>query len=283
MKVTTLQTPSGKKFEFVDAVEPTPPVLVIGVFAAYGSGKSRFGVTGPDVCGIIPTDRKTRRTVENTIEWYRQRGVEKKILMPKIDFVRQVNPMELSRMDEAQSMEHYRKHVDQIKEATWALHSSKDVNCIMIDLFSQFYQDVCWAHYGRDSKTKKIGDKTIKDKSDANQEVIDFINSLATKHLILTCKNKDEYHKNTRTGRETWEGFKFMGNHVNVMIELETNPAWNPELNGDGGEENWRFGCNLRNAQDRIDIPQDQQILTDDMITFGNLASYLYPEFDWED
>lgn len=276
MRVTSLTTKSGKKMEFVDGLEPESPKLIMASFGPWGSGKSRFGITAPEIVGLVPTDRKSRRTWEKTLQQMSAEGNKKRILMPKQDFIRQQNPLAMATMDEAKSIEYYRRHVDQIKDACYIMHDHKDVQTIVIDTANQLYQDICYANYGREFITKKIGDKPFKDKSDANQEFIDLINALSSKHLILTNKDRDEYQNKKATGRTTWDGFKGLGFHCNLTVEHTLNSAWTPDAEGE-----WQFGLSIRHSQERTDLCNAENILVDEGITFGNLATILYPEHDW--
>lgn len=291
MKITSLKTPSGKTFEFVDGVEPETPRLIMASFGPWNTGKSRFGVTGPNTVGIIPVDRKTRRTVEKTIEELKSRGIKKKILMPKTDFIRQINPMSQATMTDEKTKEFYQQHVQEINESAWAMHASPEVKIIVIDLFEQYVKNVRYACYGREKHVITIKGKQYQDYKEADQKVIDFINSLSSKHLLLTCKERAEYVNDVRTNKLTWQagGFNWLGNHTNLILEHEQNSKWVGEKDDpetarypDDEERNWRFGLTVSSSQDRLDL-MGQRVLVDDQITFGNLATLLYPNVEWDD
>lgn len=289
MKVTSLKTPSGKTFEFVDGVEPQPPRIIAASFGPWNTGKSRFGVTGPDVVGIVPIDRKTRRTVEKTIEELKAQGITRKVLLPTHDFVRAINPMALATMSEDDTKKFYRSHVDGIKDMTWAMHAQPSVKLIVLDLFEAFVRDVRFAHYGRAKHVITIKGKQYQDYKDADAEVIDFINSLTSKHLLMTCKERAEYVNDVRTNKLIWNagGFNYLGNYTNLVLEHELNPKWAPDADDptaakypEDEDRNWRFGLTITSSQDRLDL-MGQRVLTDEGITFENLMAMLYPDMDW--
>ena len=110
--------------------------FVIGTLGRYGSGKSRFQVTGPDITGIIPLDQKTRRTVENTMKEL-GKTFGKNILMPPVDFIQEPNPIQTARMDTEASKEFYRNRVERIKDYLLNLHANPDVRLICLDTATQ--------------------------------------------------------------------------------------------------------------------------------------------------
>src|SRR5262252_1566 len=67
------------------------PKIHMNAFGLDTSGKTRFPLTGPELIGYIPLDRKTRRTVEKA-----SKETGKRFLIPKNDFIREVNPLKLT-------------------------------------------------------------------------------------------------------------------------------------------------------------------------------------------
>lgn len=263
--------------------------LIILAFGEDFTGKSRFGATGPEVIGCVPLDRKTRATFERTCK-----ELGKRYLIPKQDLVREGNMVVRGRRQELLEAKEdektdseiakivettkkaYRAHVNMVMEMTWALHDNPDVQVIMIDLFEQFYQDMIYAHYGRVGHiVKKIGTtgKVYKDTSDANQEIVDFINSISDKHLILTHRTKDEYFKDVKTGKMTWSGYKWLGHSCNLAIEFVKNRAWDPD--SEDAKKSWHYGLNVAKSTDNVMLegPAGQLALKDEFITFEMLQS----------
>jgi len=249
---------------------------------AYGldtSGKTRFPLTGPELIGYIPLDRKTRLTVEKN-----SKELGKKFLIPKDDFIREVNPLKLSAWDEKTIRTHYSDHLNRVDDAIYAMHAHPDVQVICIDLFSQYYQDCLYSSYGREmSRTIRIGSDLKKDRNEANQHVIDLINAISDKHLILTHKIRDEWIDNKPTGRTTNDGFRDVGYHCNVTAEFVNNHKWNPKVDTD--DSNWHYGMAVRRCQAMPEIEQGgrkEMTLTDDGINFLNLAALMWPDEDLE-
>lgn len=296
MKETKLKSTSGKELLFTDGSGNNETPLIICTFGEDFSGKSRLGATGPSVVGVVPLDRKTRYTIEKTAKEF-----GRKILMPKTDLVREgnmsvragwastdteLNDKEIDEITE-KTKKAYRQHVNMVKEVTWALHDNPDVRLVVIDLFEQFYQDLKFAHYGRTGNLvrKMAGGKMYKDTSEADQEIVDFINSIASKHLILTHRRKDEYEKNVNTGRMTWSGFKWLGHNVNVVLEQEVNKRYNPASDED--DKSWHYGVSVRKCLHNIELegPEGKLALKDDFVTFPMLAKTVFPDSqieDWE-
>jgi hypothetical protein len=296
MQEYKLKSFSGKEIAFTTEVTGQDRKLIVCSFGPDFSGKSRFLCTGPvkgkQLIGIVPTDRKTRLTVQQAMDELKRHG---KILLPKQDLVREVNPSKMSwaanpnvtdKEAEEKTKVHYRAHVDKVKEVTWALHAHPDVSLICIDLFQQFYQDMKYAHYGRKQfALKKVTKDYYQDTHEADQEIIDFINSISDKHLILTHKSKPEYENDKATGRMTWEGFKFMGNHVNVVVEHHNNKKFDPKKENDP-DTNWHYAMSIRRAQwnaAEVEGEAGEKILKDEWITFQMLGMALFPNSDPED
>jgi hypothetical protein len=285
MKEIQLQTPSGRNMEFTDETGGHEEKLIVLVWGEEHVGKSRLGVTGPDVVGFIPTDRKSRYTAEKTAKEF-----GKKMLMPKNDFVREAlkgvraaklteekNDAEIAKMTE-DSKKEYRSLVNQVKECAWTLYDRSDVELIEIDLFSQFYEDMKYAHYGRTGHVVKrlSGTKMFKSTEQADQEIIDFVNSLTGKHLVLTHKSKEEYVNDKNTGNRVWQGFKGMGHLCNLQVEMVVNKRFDPT--SDKPEHQWHYGLNVVKSlhNPMLEGAAGQLLLTDDMISFENLMTAVF-------
>lgn len=277
-----IKSPSGKELSYVS--EFTHQLsFVIGSHGLFSSGKTRLPVTGPDKTFILPIDSKCRRTVENNM---RAMGKEfgRNILMPPLDFIEYLNPMQAERMDEEASKKFYRDRVEKCKEWLLAAHKEPDVKLICIDTATEMYADLCYAYYGREgSKFKKISDKQgYKDKSDANTEYRDLIRYLGTKPLLLIHTSKDEYLKGgSKPIGLMPEGFKYTGNMCEVVVLHEMNK----EFDEDDSEKNWRFALGIQSCQDRVELqgPEGRRVLLDDAISMSNLMTLTFPDTDWSE
>ena len=279
-----IKTSSGKSISFVSETTPIELTYVIGVFSQKeSSGKTRFCVTGPSATGIIPTDRKTRKVVEKVAAEF-GKVLGKDIIIPTKDFVRQASPMELAGMDEKVSIKHYRDYVETVKELAYALYEEKSVKAVCIDNAGDLYQSIEYANYGRQGyKVLSIGDGKIRDKSKAQQEFWDFINSLSSKPIILTHRGKDEYINNVNTHRSTWDGYKYLGNLCDVIVELERNRKY--QEGSDQDDRSWQFGAKFHscNLQEQLQGPMghhNETGLRDEMISLSSIASFAFPSAD---
>lgn len=284
MNEIQLPIPGGKSnMKFVEAGGGgQEEKLIVICWGVDHSGKSRLGATGPATVGYVPLDRKTRATAEKTSKQH-----DKRILMPVQDFVQdsikgvrtikeatEKDEKDLAKMVEA-TKSTYRAQVNKIMECAHTLYDCKDVNLIEIDLFGQFYEWMKYAYYGRTGNVvKKVtGGKMYKDTSDADQEIIDFVNSLSGKHLILTHKSSDEYVNNVQTGNTIWKGFKHLGHSCNLQVEMVLNKKY--DANSDKPDRFWHYGLNIVKSLHKPELEGEagQLVLMDDMITFDNLKA----------
>jgi len=255
--------------------------LALGIFGEQGSGKTRFGITAPDPIGIIPLDRKSRATVKRISE-----ELGKKVVMPVHDFVRTENPMKMAMLKPTcgQSVDikltdaapryccaihYYRWHVNRIKSAAYTLYNNPGIRSIMIDTGTQLWEDILFAHFGRSERVMP------RDRGPANQEMIEFLNCLSGKHLIITHKAREIWRNDKPTGRFDWAGFPHLGYHTNVIAEMVCD-----ETKAEGTEG--RFYLNMHLCQDNPDIqgPGGKKLLMDEQINFQTLAYSIYPDQD---
>lgn len=282
MKEIKLQVPGGRSMLFTDGTGGHEEKLIVLCYGADFSGKSRLGATGPEIAGYVPVDRKTRHSAEKASKEF-----GKKILMPTTDFVREAikgvragwitdekNDAEIAKLIE-ESKKQYRTLVNDIKACAWALYDHSDVSLIEIDLFGQFYEDLKYAHYGRTGHVVKrlSGQKMFKDTGQADQELVDFVNSLSGKHLILTHKCKAEYVNDKATGSDTWHGYKHLGHSCNLVVEMVKNDKYDPSSDKEGHD--WHYGLNIIRSLHNPDLEGEagQLAMKDEMISFDNLLS----------
>ncbi len=257
--------------------------LAIMLFGEQGSGKTRFLTTAPDPIGIVPLDRKTRKTVERIANEF-----GKTVVMPKEDFVRVDNPMRLALLKPTcgQSIEskledkvpklccaihYYRWHVNRIKAAAFKLYAHPEIRTIGIDTGTQLWEDILFAHYGRSERIMP------RDRGPANQEMIDFLNALSGKHLIMTHKAREVWRNDKPTGKYEWAGFAHLGYHSNVIAECVCD-----ETKAEGEEDRFRMSVVMCQDNPSIQGPGGRNLLTDDQISFQTLAYAIYPDSDPE-
>lgn len=257
----------------------------VSSFGEEGSGKTHFGGTLPSPIGVVALDRKTRKTIIKSAKLH-----DKKIIIPDIDFIRVNNPMQLammaddcgkhkkpefgSEMPVCCSSHYYRWHVNRVKQAAFTLVEMPEKKCrsIVIDSGTQFKEDVMFANYGRSQKV------IPRDRGAFNQEMIDFMNALSSKHVLITHKAKDVWKNENKTGEQERNGFNQMGYHVNIEIR-----HWREKKKSKDGSR--PFYVDIGQCQANPEIVGDKMALEDDSINFQQLALLVYPDSDsdlWE-
>ena len=266
---------------FSTNTEPDDKVA-IALFGKEGSGKTRFCCTAPDPIGFIPLDRKTRRTV-NSIN----KELGKQIYMPDDDFVRVSNPMKLATLKDScgSSMptkspgghlccakHYYRQHVNAVKQAAFTLYEHPSIRTIIIDTGTQLWEDMLFAEFGRSQRIMP------RDRGAVNQEMIDLLNCLSGKNLIITHKAKEVWKNDHPTGKFEVAGFPHIGYHVNAMVEMAVDAKKKAEDQG-------RFNLNVHLCQSNPDIqgPNGTGLLQDDAISFPMLALAMFPDSEAEE
>jgi hypothetical protein len=250
---------------------------VIALFAAENCGKTRFCLTGKGKIGCVPLEMKAYPTLEkDAIE------MGKDIIVPEDPFELIVQMRKVSAMDSEHKQQlFYMEHVKKVQEYTYSLLETKDVNTVMIDKFTTY---CIWQEYatnGMQEKYIKVEGKVFKARGELNQTISDFLNSLSQfgKTVILTNATKDDYDVLGSDGkpmRQTWESFRYLGSHVNLVCELVDNKYWDPNKKANEtqlAKHGWHYGLNIRRCQDdnMMEGPQGQMLLTDDQISLPNL------------
>lgn len=277
---TKLKSSTGKEITFISSFGGSKPTVVMNAFGLDTSGKSRFAMTGPEVIGIVPLDRKTRRTVEKTAK-----ELNKRFLMPKDDLILPISPIRLQGMDDKKIMALYSEHMEKVKAAIFTLHAHSDVQTISIDLATQLYTYICYSHYGREMATIRVGGELRKDRGAANQDMRDLINAISDKHVILTHQCRAEYVNNAPTGWNTNDGYPHLGHACNVSVEFINNSKWNPNIPESApayGDVSWHYGIRVKRCQEMPELEGKEIVLTDDNVNFLCLANLMWPTEDPE-
>ena len=282
--------------QFTESNDSSTP-YIIGTFGPEGSGKTRLPLTGPEVIGFIPLERKSYATIMKDAKELGRRVWQPKDPESLIVSMRKAKQLGTVKGEaktqtamEAEENEandrlrkYYRECADRIYDCTYAMLENTDIRTVVIDTFTQFCTIIDSACYGFKTKYIKIKSQTYQDRREYNQEIIDFLNSLASykKHIILTHRQKDEY-KNDKVWRKTFDGFKYLGNYTNILAQMETNPNWNP--NSDDESKLWHYALSVRTCQNNPQLEGEdyRRFLTDDNITFTNLILSVDPDTDPE-
>lgn len=264
-----MQTVSIGNIKFDSEITNHDP-YIIGVFGAEGSGKTRFGLTGPEVIGCVPLEVKAYKTISETAA-----ELGKRVFKPSDPNVLLVPNRKVDAMDDLSAQKFFKEHVKKINDVIYGMLEHPDVRTILIDKFTTYVQYVRYAVHGMTGKkVRKIGERTFIDLSESNQAIIDVMNSLSAygKTIVLTNSEKAEYVDDKDTGRKIYEGFKYLGSHTNVLVHTEKNPFW--KAGSEVKSKAWKFRLNVRQAQGatHLEGPEGNPLLNDDEINITNLV-----------
>lgn len=226
--------------EGFDRVEPSTG-FALAVFGPDGSGKTRLiaqaqaeaELEGKEV-GVIVLDRKTRDTLKRECDLL---GVEMP-LTNKRDYVSAQDAMRLVSLPDSTQAEaaaavtevkkFYSEVVKRIFEDAVKLASHKQIMTIAVDPFTEFYDYLFYAHFGRKTQIPALSRTAV------NQDAIDFIKAIAHKHVILTHRQaeiwgdkgqRDKEGKVVKepTGRMKLQGYNDIGYQVSGVIQMKAD------------------------------------------------------------
>lgn len=234
--------------------------LAIASFGPSGSGKTRMIATMPGKIGVIPLDRKSKRTIERVAA---ERNLPKgKIIFPKDDLVRLGKPMTLMLMDNDGAMKFYRDHVNKVKDAIFTLAEDPTIDSIAIDSGTQLSEDVLFANYGRDQKIMP------RDRGTYNSELKQIFVAMQGKQVLVTHEARAIWVNDKPTNKQEPTGWSKLEYNVNMIIE-HTGPPDTAE-----------FQLIVRLCQDKPEFI-GETILRGEEIDFPSLANIVYPDGDW--
>jgi hypothetical protein len=298
--------PTGTPINLVIAEPDYQEPLIVGSFGGPGAGKSYLLATAPSL-GLIPTERKSKGTVIRVAE-----KLGREVYVPDAELIRTGNPMLIANLpntcivigddkhkgwtagqiqDEMQEIadtikidsdhptcckrHYYRWHVNRVKSVAFTMAlDSPHIKTIGIDTFGTFVDDVSFANYGLTGviDAKEFG---FAPREDMVREIRDFLNTIATKNLILTHHSKSVWRDNKPTNKNQLDGkFSKLGHDVSVMIEQTRNDG---VVYGDG-----RYCVSVRDCQANAELI-GLDLLMDEDVTFQKLAVAVYPDSEEED
>lgn len=276
--------------EFTASTATKLGYYIIGSFGGEGTGKTRFPITGPEVIGFVPLERKSYATIEKDaaelgkVVW-KPKDPERLIVNPRKANLLSVPSAPTDKAkDEANAKvrEYYRDFANRSYDAIYAMLEHPDIRTVVVDTFTTFCDLEYHANYGFENKIIKIEGKHYQDRKDYNNALINFMNSLSNyqKHVILLHRYKDEYNKSGPTGRKVWEGWKFLGNYTSLLIHHESNPRWDPD--NDDENRQWHFALSIRTCQNasHLEGPEGYRCLKDSSINFPSLIMLIDPNVD---
>lgn len=205
---------------FTDDVRPNskPAICVHGV---ENTGTTRFGCTAPGPIGWIAIDRNSKITVEEQKD---KLGIQ--VLVNKEPYISHRDGMKIALMDNPEETKKiYTLAVGQIFKDCMALVDNPDIESIVLDRASQIFDMILFSHFGRKNQIESF------QRGAPNQDMIDLINAMGGKNLVLVCKSADVWadtgetdskgkKKQGPTGKMKAEGFSKIGQFVTATIEL---------------------------------------------------------------
>jgi hypothetical protein len=290
---------SASDIQLIELTESFQEPLAVMVYGDPGSGKSRLLGSAPDPIGLVPMERKSR---QSAVKMAQEMG--KRIIAPEIDLVRAARAMLTDTMPEAcvspekyipkYKMEdavkiaegemqkkagaikldqdapkccqrcYYRWHANRSKHVAFRFAQDPDIRTIGIDTFGQLIDDMLFACYGRNERIMPLDRKTF------NREVMEFLNVIAVKNLVLIHHTSTIWKDNKPTNKtKPMSSFSKIGHYVNVVVKMERDE--------DVAEGDGRYKLTVEDCQANASLI-GYDMLTDDLITFGGLARLVYPD-----
>lgn len=260
---------------------------IISTFGPDGGGKTRFALSGPSPVGFAVLETKAIPTIEKDgddagIEVVRTKEPHELLVNPRKVNMFVDDPKGKSR--DLKQQEYYIEHVQKVENWIYGLMEEPTIKCVCVDKFNTYCNWVKFAVNGMEEKFMKVQGQVFKDNREVNQHIIDFLNSLGQygKLVILNHASKGDYEgpldSEKKPTRNTWDGFKYMGSHSNMTIELIDNKSWDPEKNGE--KYNWKYKLNVRRCQHKPELegPDGEGLLKDDAITIPRLMKKVLGE-----
>ncbi len=198
----------------------------VSIFGSEGSGKTRFAATSPDPIGLLALDKKSKRTFQKVAT-----AMGKQVLVNKEDYISGKDAIKLAMLDtnveaqRTQIKEFYGKLFEKVMNTGLALASHPDIQTIVIDTATQLWDWIMFSHFGRRNQVESY------QRGAPNQDMIDLINALKSKNLVLIHRASEEWKdtgevdshgkkKQAPSGRYKAEGFTKMGYFATVICEL---------------------------------------------------------------
>lgn len=193
-------------------------------FGEENTGTTRFGCTAPHDDGWIgwlALDKNSKATVEEM-----KQKDKLPILINKDPFLSHKDAMVMAVTESADKVkEVYTAVIKKVFDQAVALSAHPDVESIVIDRASQLFDMILFSHFGRRNQIETY------QRGAANQDMIDLINALSTKNLVLIHKSSEIWKdtgevdkqgrkKQAPTGKFKPDGFNQVGRFVTAVVEL---------------------------------------------------------------
>lgn len=202
----------------------------ISVYGQEGVGKTRFAATAPDPIGLLALDKKSKRTFQKVAQ-----AMGKKVLVNKSDYISGKDAIKLAMLDSEvvaerkQIKEFYGGLFKKIMDTGLALAAHPEIETIVVDTATQLWDWIMFSHFGRRNQIESF------QRGAPNQDMIDLINALRSKNLVLIHRASEEWKdtgevdsqgrkKQAPSGKFKADGFTRMGYFATVIAELTSAP-----------------------------------------------------------
>lgn len=203
----------------------------LGIFGRENTGKTRLAATAPGPIGLLALDKNSKRTFE---EVARESGTHvianDKPLISDKDAI----AIALTDGDTVEGLAKIKATYIDVVTRTFDLGmkyaAHPDIATVVVDTSSQLFDWVLFSHFGRRNQIKPTS------RGSANQDMIDFVNAMRSKNLILIHRAKEIWKSTGQTDRDgapikepsgkfEMEGFKNIGYFLTLMVELTAKPT----------------------------------------------------------
>lgn len=211
-----------------DTTPTDKPALCI--FGEENVGKTKLACTMPcddGAIGYLALDKNAKRTIEE----YKANNPGLNIIINKEPLLPHQEAIKLALLDSTIEAElvkiksAYSEVVKRVFDYGMKLAAHPDVESIVMDTTSQFKDWLDFAHFGRKNQIKPTS------RGAANQDMIDFINALSTKNVVLIHRAaeiwKDTGQSDAQgnkiqapSGKFKPDGFAKIGGFVTAVFEL---------------------------------------------------------------
>ena len=196
----------------------------LSVFAQEGCGKTRLAATMPDPIGLLALDKKSKRTMEAVANEF-----GKRVIANSKPFISDKEAISMAMEDDVEKVKKlYAAVYGRILEDGMKLADHADIASIVVDTNSQLFEYILFSHFGRRTQIKPTS------RGAANQDMIDFVNALRSKNVLLIHRAKEVWKSTGKTdrsgeaikepsGKFESDGFKNIGGFCTATLELTNN------------------------------------------------------------
>lgn len=188
---------------------------------------THFSCTAPDPIGLLPLDRKSKRTFDEV-----KKELKKYVICPtEKDYMKPKEAIKLSLLDGSkeselkQVQEAYTEIYKRVMDDAMKLADHPDIQTIVVDSNTQFWDWILFSHFGRKNQIESY------QRGAPNNDMIDFVTAMKHKNLVLLHRSADIWKdtgqtdkkgnkKQAPSGKHKAEGCSKLGYLITCEIEL---------------------------------------------------------------